>query len=194
MTSEEMKLIKFETIITNLCKKFGEVYRYKYFNNYDENKNPLKYLLGKNSNNKYVQIILDNSFNKEIITQTVKDSSSGSRFSFAFKDLDYSDKNITIKELIDACSESVDDNFYINDFGGQIIFFALMTIAIDNELYNEKVSIISDMAYLIGFNSEKIKDWVFVVKTVLEGEKIDLDKLNTEEAKEFFYMLVKGGI
>ena len=64
-----------------------------------------------------------------------------------------------------------------------------MYIAVDNDNYNEKINIISDMAYLIGFNEEMIKDWIYVVKMVLKSEKIDLNKLNTEEAKGFFQVL-----
>lgn len=187
MTSKEMKLIKFKTTITDLRKKFGQFYNYKYYNNYNENKNPLKCLLGENSNNQYVQIILDNSFNKEIFNSQIR---------VWFPKSNYNDEKITIKELIDECSTKDNEphdhnlNRKISNFGGEVIFFALMTIAIDNELYNENISIISDMAYIIGFNPEMMNDWIYVVKIILEGKKIDLKKLNTEEGKFFFRELV----
>ena len=179
ITSEDMKLIKFETIITDLWKKIG----YCKFNESKDQINPLKLLLGESSNNQYGQIILDKSFNFNIVSRI-----------FYNRNCQYFISNDTpnkIDTLINAC-RACNNTCGLEDkcnLSSQLIFFALMYIAIDNENYNEKINIISDMAYLIGFNEEMIKDWIKVVKIVLKAEKIDLDKLNTEEAKDFFEVL-----
>lgn len=180
VTSEDMKLTKFETIITDLWKKFG----YCKSNESIDKINPLKLLLGESSNNQYSQIILDKSFNSNIVLH------------FKASDCKYFISNHTsnkIDELINACrvcnkASSCGFTRYCN-LSNQLIFFALIYIAVDNDNYNEKINIISDMAYLIGFNDEMIKDWIHVVKMVLKSEKIDLNKLNTKEAKGFFQVL-----
>ena len=184
ITSEDMKLIKFETIITYLWKNFDRCI-------VDENEgqiNPLKLLLGETSNNKYGQVILDKSFNSNIV------SKSECYYSKYYINNDTPNK---IDALIESCRACNNCNTYSTTGGlkytcnlsGQLIFFALMYIAVDNDNYNEKINIISDMVYLIGFNEEIIKDWIYVVKMVLKAEKLDLNKLNTEEAKGFFYFL-----
>ena len=181
ITSEDMKLIKFEAIITDLWKKFGCC---KWNQSQDEI-NPLKLLLGKISHNKYGQVILDKSFNLDIVSKSDR-----------LCDCMYCINNDTFNKidiLIEACGVC---NAHVLcrfkrkcNLSSQLIFFALMYIAVDNDDYNEKINIISDMAYLIGFNEQMIKDWIDVVKMVLKAEKIDLEKLNTEEAKGFFKVL-----
>lgn len=71
-------------------------------------------------------------------------------------------------------------------FSSQLIFFALIFISIDNESYNENINIISDLAYLIGFNTEMINDWIYVVKATLEYEKIDFTLIKSNSGKKFF--------
>ena len=180
MTSKDMKLIKFEATITELWKKFGS---YK-FDKYD-NKNPLKYLFGEKSNNKYGQIILDKSFNDKVASKRA-----------GYGNCIYRWKNDTVKELVDACRFCNKSCTYgINSFeascnlSSQLIFFALLFIAVDNDSYNEKVNIISDMAYLIEFNAEMISVWIYAVKAILEVKKIDFNQFKTEEAKKFFKVL-----
>ena len=179
MTSEEMKLVKFETIITDLWKNFNGFKWEK-----TSNKSPLKYLLGEKSNNKYAQIILDKSFNKEITQQAY--------FHYHYNDCYYNWEKCTASELLDACK---DCNYAICGFkekcnlSGQLVFFALLFIAIDNDAYNEKINIISDVAYLIGFNAEMMSDWIYAAKTVLDAEKINFNQFKTEEAKKFFEVL-----
>lgn len=180
MTSEVRKLVKFEATITELWKKLGS---YKYDKYAD--KNPLKYLFGEKSNNIYAQIILDKSFNEEVVSKRA-----------GYGNCIYRWKNNTSKELLDACRSCNKNCTYgLSSFAGkcnlssQLIFFALLFIAVDNDSYNEKVNIISDMAYLIEFDAEMMSDWIYVVKKVLDGEKIDFNKFKTEEAKKFFKVL-----
>ena len=172
-----MKLIKFEATITELWKKFGS---YK-FDKYAD-KNPLKYLFGEKSNNKYAQIILDKSFNEEVVLKRA-----------GYGNCTYMWKNNTAKELVDACRSCNKSCTYgSNSFeascnlSSQLIFFALLFIAVDNDSYNSKVNIISDMAYLTGFNGEMMSDWIYAVKTVLDGDLMDFNQFKADEAYVFF--------
>lgn len=191
ITSEDMKLIKFETIITDLRKKFEQKFELCIVDESEGQINPLKLLLGETSNNKYGQVILDKSFNSNIVLNWVCSYYDYNKYCIN------NDTPNKIDALIELCRVCNTCNPYIIKHGlkrncnlsGQLIFFSLMYIAVDNDNYNEKINIISDMAYLIGFNEEMIKDWIYVVKMVLKSEKIDLNKLNTEEAKGFFQVL-----
>lgn len=72
------------------------------------------------------------------------------------------------------------------NLAGQLIFVSLLCLAIDNDLYNEKLEIVSDTAYLIGFNEEMIEDWIMAVKKFLLAEKIHYEEMKTEQAQKFF--------
>lgn len=185
ITSEDMKLIKFENIITNLWKKFKN-FRW---NSSEDGNSPLKFLLGESSNNKYGQIILDKSFNKNIVSSAYSFTHSRScTYSIRF----YGTNNIdALKRVCENCREC--GVYKPCNLSGQLIFFALLYIAVDNDNYNEKINIISDMAYLIGFDEKMMKDWIYVVKMVLKAEEVDLENLSTDDAKGFFHWF-EGGI
>ena len=217
MIYSHCSLIEFKATIIKLREKFGAFDNYKYYDNYDDNKNPLKCLFGIN-NNKYVQMILDYSFDKRFIknsNDTIKSSifkiknmiSNISQNIAELTDdtqknkketlrelIDEEDKNkkITLRELIDECSKEDDEFKYYNlksNFGGQVIFFALMILVIDKNC-QPKEEVVIEIATKIGFNYEMIMDWAYVIKMTLNSDKIDFDKLNTEDAKMFFKVLV----
>lgn len=87
MTNEDMKLVKFEATITDLWKKLCS-YKYDKYTY----KNPLKYLFGENSDNRYTQIILDKSFNKDVASKRA-----------GYGNCTYRWKDDTAKEIVDAC-------------------------------------------------------------------------------------------
>ena len=59
-------------------------------------------------------------------------------------------------------------------------------MSVDNENYNNNLSVVSDVAYILDFNEEKLSDWITAVKGVLSGKKLwELD-YKTEEGKDFF--------
>ena len=67
-----------------------------------------------------------------------------------------------------------------------LMFWLIFIVSVDNENYNENLSIVSDVAYLLGFDKERLADWVVAVKGVLEGKKLNEIEYKTEAAKEFF--------
>lgn len=170
ITVEEMKLVKFKTMVNGLWKQFGQ-----YRSNY-ERKNPLEILIGSKLNNEYAQIILDNSFSNSIASVCCI------HYDLSEKSLD---KLIDVAKDCNGCRGQK-----VCKLNYQIIFFSLLALAVDNELYNEKVNVISDFAYLVGFDSAMMKDWTNVVKKVLMAESLNLDELETDKAKEYFKCLV----
>ena len=173
MTSEEMKLIKFESIIKEIWEQliyFAVMGDYKK----DEN-NALKLLLGENSNNNYGEIVLNSFVNRR-------------RY---FVICNYNWKESDLKELICKCKKckygiGKHATCYIPT---DLMFFSLLFIAVDNDSYNEKINIISDFAYLMGFNIEMINDWIYVAKAILEDEKVDFGRIKTDTCKEFVCIL-----
>ena len=67
-----------------------------------------------------------------------------------------------------------------------LMFWLIFIVSVDNENYNENLSIVSDVAYLLGFDEERLADWVAAVKGVLEGKKLNEIEYKTKAAKEFF--------
>lgn len=67
-----------------------------------------------------------------------------------------------------------------------LLFWLIFIVSVDNENYNENLSIVSDTAYLLGFDEAKLADWITAVKGVLEGKKLNEMKYQTEEAQSFF--------
>lgn len=121
---------------------------------------PLRLLFGSECNNEFSTIILNNTFNNQ------------SFFNAGAKD---------IEELIKKCVDVF--------LGKQIVFFSLIILAIDDDFYNERLSILTDFAYLIKFDEDMMSDWIYAVKSILSAEIINLTKMKTEEGKEFFSYL-----
>lgn len=67
------------------------------------------------------------------------------------------------------------------------IFWALMAAAVDETVYREKLSVISDFAFVFGFTDEMMADWVHAVKSVLtKGNFGDEQEYITEEGRSVF--------
>ena len=170
MTSDNMKVVKFETIIKDLWTKLGGCRQNSQGNN------PLKILLG-DMNNKYAQIVIENSFDTKRSTLN------------CYYNL-YEDNVIKLIEDCRLCNSKRPNGCSAKcNLSNQIVFFGLIALAIDNDSYNEKLSVITDFAYLLDFNENTIADWVFGVKAVLMAERIDITQMNTDRAIEFFSYL-----
>lgn len=161
-----MKLMKFETMIGELAEKFAvnNGYTIQYLN-------PFNDLYGNEWKNEYAKIIVENVY--KIIT--------------------VHDEYIDCRDLTMLMKTRDREDFYVNgaDVQFQIVFFGLMILAIDNDSYNEKLSILTDFAYMSGFSEDMMNDWVAAVKAVLSVEKIDINKMKSEQAKDFFSVLEK---
>lgn len=159
MTSKEMKLAKFEAIIVELAKKTTHLNLG--FGGIKYRSNPLELLFGEDVKDEYAIIAMKYSFDNLLIDTNE----------------DYSN----VKKLINVCKS---DYYYI--MCGHIIFFGLIVLSIDGDAYNEKLNVLTDFAYIVGFKEDMMCDWIYVVKSVLSTELIDFSKIKTEKAKLFF--------
>jgi|GEM_PF-6163769 len=168
MTKEEMKLVKFETMINDLYSAVFE--GGKEFVDKDGKKiQPASILLGQESDNPFIKIINNKAISNGICESRLESGSD-------------------IMSLISearGCIECSCGWSYCN-LAGQLLFISLLCLAIDNDLYNEKLEIVSDAAYLIGFNEQMIEDWITAVKQFLLAEKVNFREMKTEQAQDFF--------
>ena len=164
MTKEEMKLVKFETMINDL---YSTVFAggKKIVDKDGKKIQPASTVLGQESDNPFIKII-----NNKAITNCTCSSKPG----------------FEIMPLISETRGCAKCRWRSCNLAGQLLFVSLLCLAIDNDLYNEKMEIVSDVAYLIGFNEQMIEDWITAVKQFLLAEKIDLREMKTEQAQEFF--------
>lgn len=73
----------------------------------------------------------------------------------------------------------------------ELVFWLLFTAAIDDNIYNNSLSDIIDLAYCLKFNEEMINDWCKAIEFVLNGNQLCEEecnlKLDTKEGKWFFF-------
>lgn len=170
MTNEEMKIVRFRTVIRELWGDFKE------FKQVALSKNPLIVLFGEESDNPFVQTILEETFKE------------GKAEVFECEDQACSTLE-DIDDVIKECRACSGCTFYSCSISGQMIFFSLLIAAFDEKTYLDKAEVIADFAFLIGFDEDMMKDWVYAVKSVLGNETVEINKMRTEKAKNFFDVL-----
>lgn len=73
----------------------------------------------------------------------------------------------------------------------ELVFWLLFTAAIDDNIYNNSLSDIIDLAYCLEFNEEMINDWCKAIEFVFNGNQLCEEecnlKLDTKEGKWFFF-------
>ena len=68
-----------------------------------------------------------------------------------------------------------------------IIFWMLFATTIDDEIYNNELSGIIDLAYNLDFSVDMIRDWCRAIEYVLDGNHLSEDLVcKTVEGKKFF--------
>lgn len=189
MKSAEMKLKKFEMLIRDIDEYLGstgivkDVYIEKDENtsgnnsqkNEDKRKfSPIELFIESNTKSEYLNIILKNSF---------RTSCGCYGYDFALSKYVKQDVNLFI-EKIRECNKCYHE--YKCSVPMHLMFWLIFIVSVDNENYNENLSIVSDVAYLLGFDEERLADWVVAVKGVLEGKKLNEMEYKTESAKSFF--------
>lgn len=167
MTCVEMKLVKFKTIISELWKNFPAYYK--------GTESPISILFGSEWKDEFSEIIVNNTFNDNIEQNC---------YDFIYRKYD------DIESLIEISLYANKNNgFDGSNLGEQTVFFCLMALAIDADSYNERLSILTDFAYLVGFDEDMMSDWICAVKSVLSAKTINLSKFKSEKARTFFSYL-----
>ena len=70
-----------------------------------------------------------------------------------------------------------------------IIFWMFFLAALDDEIYNNELDSIIDIAYCMDFDEAMIRDWCRAVEYVMQGNHFSINcdlQLETEEGKQFF--------
>lgn len=70
-----------------------------------------------------------------------------------------------------------------------MIFWMLFIAALDDEIYNNELDSIIDIAYCMDFDEAMIRDWCHAVEYVMQGNRFSQNcdlRLETEEGKRFF--------
>lgn len=109
-----------------------------------------------------------------------------------------SNKYIYIKKIneLPFKSSTTSRNYYFSyGFEGyrhhlyKLIYWWLVVLALDNNLYNKYLDYVVDAADIFGFTEDMISDWCEAVIYWLNGNDIDKDcnlQLKTKEGKRFF--------
>lgn len=167
VNSNNSKYVKFEIMVDDLAKYLG-----KYFIHI-RILNPLKIIFDGDEVNTYANKLIEDS----MIDNGIDDINDIN----IIDEIEYI-KNTGImglKELVKECREKSMLKF-------SIIFWSLFIISVDENLYNKKLSTIADIAYLIGFSEEMLKDWITALKLIFEGKDFKSFSYSTDEAKQFF--------
>lgn len=166
VSSREIIDTKFEILVDDLSEWLG-----KYLLSANGSAlNPLKIIFDKDKVNIYAKKIINDS----MITNNIWLGGLGNKIE--------SIKNtgsVGIKELVKECREK-------SNLGFNIIFWSLFIIAVDENAYNEKLSDISDIAYMVNFTEEMLEDWITALRLILEGKDFKNYLYSSKEANKFF--------
>ena len=76
----------------------------------------------------------------------------------------------------------------LNEFY-RLIFWLLFSAAVNDEIYNNELTNIIDLAYCLGFNEDMTRDWCKAVAYIISGNKFGENvnlQLSTAAGKSFF--------
>lgn len=180
---DEMKALKFKSMIEDVAQKLGVSAETTNVKNIPGSKRvtQVSLLLGDKANNVFSDIILN---------RKVSDRDCPMGYTGGIIQYDGGTQE-SIEELLssDYCSKTCSRKWSGCSRPGQTIFYALLALAVDNDLYDEKLEIVSDVAYLMGFNEDMMEDWTIAVKRFLLAKKLNSKNMKTEEARLFFSCL-----
>ena len=74
---------------------------------------------------------------------------------------------------------------------GDIIFWHLLALAVDDDLWRNNIANVTDWAYCLGFDTQMLQDWCQMVRYVLEGNKLGAYcryVVKTEQGKKYFHI------
>lgn len=175
MKSEDMKIKKFEMLIRDIDEYLG--------NNPMNFSKVLELFINRNPQNVWMESVFNNF---------------GGRVFF------FKSSYCTLRKCVDSINNSINTNNIIsfmkymrrcNDAcgfgcncnqGSYLMFWLIFMISIDSENYNNNLNVVSDTAFMLGFDEEKLSDWITAVKGVLAGKKLSELEYQTKAGKKFF--------
>lgn len=169
--SEETKLAKFEVIVSEIQKWFnrgdGRMHSGFGFATIDEF--PEKNFAFDFSNGKHCRPNFLDTYNSNSYIASLQ-RTVGTTFP--------SDKvSITeISEIIKIYKDAPKDSLVSADLSkrsrNQMMFWMLFMAALDDEIYNNELDSIIDIAYCMDFDEAMIRDWCHAVEYVMQGNRL----------------------
>lgn len=200
---EDMKIVKFKNKARELhdyLKCLGPFSYEARYSDQDTYGFPLKGWLGEETNSiKYIykpsfleEGMQDNQYLSVLRNIIVTSGQEGLRTSNTPKIIS------NAEDVINAFSSCKTMSIYRNDNPNseiadyyELVFWLLFAAAIDDNIYNNSLSDIIDLAYCLKFNEEMINDWCKAIEFVLNGNQLRKEKCNlkldTKEGKWFFF-------
>lgn len=169
MKSEDMKIKKFEMLIRDVDEYLGRCPI--------NNSKVLELFINRNPQNVWMESVFNNSFSD---SGEVSGCLSGD-----YSDIINTNDIISFIEGMRWCKDECGFESHCND-GSHLMFWLIFMISIDSENYNNNLSVVSDTAFMLGFDEEKLSDWITAVKGVLAGKKLSELEYQTKEGTEFF--------
>lgn len=182
MKSEDMKIKKYEMLIQDINK---------YFNRYRCNREPeyswfdtneislLDYFIDDNERSVWLKAIFEASsllYNYSV--------GAGCPYNLDFSKIVKDDTMSCINNLrkCNHCYLSGGRPYYPS----WLLFWLIFIVSVDNENYNNNLSVVADVAYLLEFSEEELADWITAVKGVLAGKKLSELEYKTEKGYGWF--------
>lgn len=125
---------------------------------------PLEYFISKKDENIYSSCIYDNAY--------VDRTTSSSDVNQIFLE-HYDDSYKSRKEILNKIKSN-------RKLSLSYVFWLIFLVTIDNEDFNEKLNVVSDVAYILNIDNDMIEDCTVVIKTILSGK--DLSNINYKSA------------
>lgn len=175
-------IVEAKPVIRNFFRKESESSRnssisngVNYFKGINTVKSPLRLFIDSKKTNEYSKVILNNA--KFKLDEWAEYTSGRSL-------MDLKENILMTKKLIEILRNPTNKRESLN-----FIFWLLFISTVDNADYDEKISTIADLSYMIGLSDEVIKDLTNVVKVVL-GDEDSKVKITTEEVYQNFCMII----
>ena len=200
MKSEDMKMKKFEMLVKDIDDYLGStaISGEKEITKIDENSeekteivpiSPLEFIFDDEEKNEYINIIYKNTFKNR--TNNLWSGLCERSYDLELNEIDNKDI-IKFIEKIRKCNECEGSKKCDGSkkrtcrVPNHLMFWLIFIVCVDNDNYNENLNVVSDMAYLLGFDEKKLSDWITAVKGAVSGKKLNEMRYQTEDAKEFF--------
>lgn len=193
MKSDDMKMKKFEILIRDIDEYLGRtgISGYRDVTAMIEGEeevidrvpiSPLEFLIDNDGKSEYLNLIYKNSFNKRGVGIIGNDKCC------ALDRIEKQDITKFIEQIrkCNGCTNTRYNKVEQCNIPNHLLFWLIFIVCVDNDNYNENLNVVSDTAYLLGFDEKKLGDWIIAVKGVLSGKKLNEMKYQTEEANAFF--------
>ena len=172
--SEDVKIKKFQILIRDVVVYLGGTYMFL--------DKIIECFVDRNPQNIWLESLFNNALNFCISFKLLEKCKSEVGLKRREKAIETCDI-IEVINIIKICNCGFDEDC---NAGSHVMFWLIFIISIDKDNYNNNLNVVSDTAFMLGFDEEKLSDWIIAVKGVLAEKKLSELEYQTEEGKKFF--------